>query len=376
MTGGRPLAWFLLPRKRSSPFIAHGSRPAAGASARAPHARRAAVAACREPNRVGLAPVVACIVGALVLALAAGAALGASIPLGVRGIALNAADSSVNRVGRLHYLGGLALRSEADAFGGLSGLSVTADGRLAAVTDRGHRFTARIVRDAAGRLVDLVEGSLAPLADTQGRPLAGHWRDAEALERLPGGDWLVSFERNHRVWRYAAGSGGPDGPARPFPTPDPLANAPLNGGLEALAPLPDGRVLMLAEDLRRPDGAHAGWLVGDGTRPFGYRPAPDFKPTDAALLPGGDLLVLTRYFSLIGGLKARLERVPAGALAADAVVRGVLVAHIAPPLTVDNFEGVAVARDADGGTLVYLLSDDNFNAFQRTLLLLFRLDAE
>ena len=315
-----------------------------------------------------------CVAGTL--ALASGAALGASIPLSVRGVALDAADESVNRVGRLHYLGGLELRSKADSFGGLSGLSVTADGRLAAVTDRGHRFTARIVRDAAGRLVDLVEGSLAPLADTQGRPLTGHWRDAEALERLPGGDWLVSFEGRHRVWRYAAGSGGPDGPARPFPTPDALARVPLNGGLEALAPLPDGRVLMLAEDLTRGDGAHAGWLVGDETRSFGYRPAPDFKPTDAALLPDGDLLVLTRFFSLIGGFKARLERVSAGTLAAGAVLRGTLVAHIAPPLTADNFEGVAVARDADGGTLVYLLSDDNFNAFQRTLLLLFRLDAE
>ena len=36
----------------------------------------------------------------------------------------------------------------------------------------------------------------------------GEWRDAEALERLPGGDWLVSFEQRHRVWRYAAETGG------------------------------------------------------------------------------------------------------------------------------------------------------------------------
>ena len=86
--------------------------------------------------------------------------------------------------------------------------------------------------------------------------------------------------------------------------------------------------------------------------------------------------MLTRFFSLIGGVKARLERVSAATLAAGAELRGALLAHIAPPLTVDNFEGVAALRDADGGTLVYLLSDDNFNAFQRTLLLLFRLDAE
>ena len=56
-------------------------------------------------------------------------------------------------------------------FGGISGLSVTADGRLTAVTDRGHWFTARIVRDRTGRLIDLADGELGPLLDAEGRPL-------------------------------------------------------------------------------------------------------------------------------------------------------------------------------------------------------------
>jgi hypothetical protein len=51
------------------------------------------------------------------------------------------------------------------------------------------------------------------------------------------------------------------------------------------------------------------------------------------------------------------------------------VARFAPPVQVDNFEGVAVRRDADGRTLVYIVSDDNFNALQRTLLLMFALAA-
>ena len=49
------------------------------------------------------------------------------------------------------------------------------------------------------------------------------------------------------------------------------------------------------------------------------------------------------------------------------------MARFERPLTVDNFEGVAAVQDDDGATLVYILSDDNFNFFQRTLLLLFRL---
>ena len=281
----------------------------------------------------------------------------------------------MQNVGRLHYLGGLDLRSDEPAFGGLSGLSVTADGRLTAVTDRGHWFTARIVRNRNGRLADLTDAALGPLLDTKGRPVAGEWRDAEALERLPGGDWLVSFEGRHRVWRYAAEIGGLQGHPAPFPTPKGIAAAPLNGGLETLTPLPDGRIMMLAESLRRTGGSRAGWLVGDRKIDvFGYRTARDFKPTDAALLPNGDVLVLTRYFKLLGGFKARLERVPAAAIEAGAVLKGELLARFAPPLTVDNFEGVAVTRDTDGATLVYILSDDNFNFLQRTLLLLFRLD--
>ncbi len=309
------------------------------------------------------------------LALPSDAAPGASIPLAASPVALDPTDSAVRRVGSLEFLGGLDLTSSERAFGGLSGLSVTAGGRLSAVTDRGHWFQARIVRDGAGRLVDLVEGELAPLRDAEGAPVQGDWRDAEALERLSGGDWLVSFERRHRVWRYALETGGLHGRAVPFPTPEAVEHASANGGLEALTLVTGGRILMLAQSLRRDDGALAGWLIGDdGIETLGYRPARKFKPTDAALLPNGDVLVLSRWYSAIGGVKARLERIPAAAIRAGAVLRGALVARFAPPVTVDNFEGVAVVSGEDGGTLVYVLSDDNFNLFQRTLLLLFRLE--
>ena len=318
------------------------------------------------------AGVAAVIVGAI--ALTSGAAIANPISLTTKYVALDPTDRTVQRVGRLHYLGGLDLRSDEPAFGGFSGLSVTADGRLTAVTDRGHWLTARIVRDRTGRLVDLADAALGPLLDTKGRPVTGEWRDAEALESLPNGDWLVGFEQRHRVWRYKAETRGLQGRPAPFPTPKGIAAAPLNGGLEALTPLPDGRILMLAESLRRAGGSRAGWLVGRDVQPLGYRTARDFKPTDAALLPNGDVLVLSRYFKLLGGFKARLERIPADAIEAGTVLKGELLARLAPPLTVDNFEGLAVAPDADGGALVYILSDDNFHFLQRTLLLLFRLD--
>ncbi len=42
-------------------------------------------------------------------------------------------------------------------------------------------------------------------------------------------------------------------------------------------------------------------------------------------------------------------------------------------MSVDNLEGVAARRAKTGETLLYLVSDDNFRATQRTLLLVFAL---
>jgi hypothetical protein len=44
----------------------------------------------------------------------------------------------------------------------------------------------------------------------------------------------------------------------------------------------------------------------------------------------------------------------------------------AAPLA-ENFEGVAARRDAAGRTMIYMVSDDNFNFLQRTLLVMFEL---
>jgi hypothetical protein len=53
---------------------------------------------------------------------------------------------------------------------------------------------------------------------------------------------------------------------------------------------------------------------------------------------------------------------------------GRLVAEFAPPLLLDNYEGIAAVRDRSGEVHVYLASDDNFDrAQQRTLLLEFAL---
>jgi hypothetical protein len=49
------------------------------------------------------------------------------------------------------------------------------------------------------------------------------------------------------------------------------------------------------------------------------------------------------------------------------------IARLERPLTIDNFEGIAARRGPAGETWIYLVSDDNYQVLQRTLLMKFEL---
>ncbi|MBX9751043.1 MAG: esterase-like activity of phytase family protein, partial [Roseococcus sp.] len=272
-------------------------------------------------------------------------------------------------------LGGLVLNTAAWGFGGLSGLHLAPDLSVTAVSDLGRWWRSSLVL-AEGRLAGLGEVRHGPLRDASGAPLRrGASGDAESLIRLPQGDWLVGFERQHRVLRYRDLS-GPGVPVEPLPG---LIEAPGNGGLEGLALLPDDRLLGLAEQLPGPAGpeSRAAWFGTPRSgritwRATSYLPAPGLDPTDVAALPDGGLLVLERRFSLLGGFGARLVHVPAAVVQAAAPLAGQPWLDLPPDAPAENWEGVAVTRHA-GRTLVALLSDDNQSPWQQTLLLLYAL---
>ena len=123
-----------------------------------------------------------------------------------------------------------------------------------------------------------------------------------------------------------------------------------------------------------PEGRAAFLWDGKSWAELSYRTESGFKPTAAALLPDGAVLVLERRFSLIGGLAIRLVRLETDTIGPGTIVQGKALARFSPPLAIDNMEAMAVRRGSKGETLIYLLSDDNFNPLQRTLLLRFELD--
>lgn len=299
------------------------------------------------------------------------------VTLLAQGVRLSATDPGIEHVGALKLMGGLWLQSEDKGFGGLSGFVVSeSEGslRMIGVTDQGEKLTARLVLEN-GRLIGLDQGVLQPLIDEAGAPIAGKsLGDAEALARLPDGRILVGFERRHRIWAY-----GPDltGPARVFNTPEALSKAPANGGLESIASFPDGRVLAITERLDKGDGNIAAFLwSGNAWALLSWKPsATGFAPVDATVAPNGDLLVLERYFTATtpARLSSRVLRVPGEAVRAGAILSGEVLAELTSPLVSENFEGISAIRNAAGAIQIGITSDNNFNSFQRTLLLWFEL---
>ncbi len=267
-----------------------------------------------------------------------------------------AAQLGAARVLSIHHLRG------GRDFGGLSGLSLDGD-RVTAISDRGQVARFRMTTDHTGRPLAFADLEMAPLGGLGG---GKEDSDAEEILRLPQG-WLVSFERRHRLLSY--GDALSDRPQVLDP-PGGLAEQPENGGVEAMARLQDGRLLLLSEDGVDPQGRGLAWVGGPGGwHALSYVRSGPFQPTAAAQIPGGDLLVLERSFSLLTGSASRLVRVSEAQVRPGAEMRGQVVYTLAPPLLVDNYEGLAVRRRADGRAVAYVLSDDNFNPLQSTLMM-------
>jgi hypothetical protein len=290
-----------------------------------------------------------------------------------RPIILDIDNPDRENVGALEWRGGVEILSEDKNFGGLSGLYIGPDGQhLSAVSDHGHWFNASL-RYRDGILVGIDKHSLSRMIGKNGKALKKSKRDAESLATLDGKTMLVSFERRHRIARYSTKKTAPVLLAKPLGYAD-LAN---NGGVEAITYLCDGRLLAIAEKNKTRDPHVQGWIMsGDEQASFTYKTTAGFRPTGAATLPNCDIIIVERSFSFIDGIAVRVTLVKPTNFHAGATVNATEIARFDGSVSVDNFEGISARKSKTGETLIYLISDDNYNPLQRTLLMMFALKSQ
>jgi len=289
------------------------------------------------------------------------------------------------RDGQLIYRGGLELTSSDNRFGGLSDISVSADGeRILAVSDEAFWFRARLSYDPVGNLTGVHDAEIAPMLNLTGAAMQEKEGDAEGLAaEVPGEPWgavLVSFERDHRVWRYDLAHGLSAEP-EPVPMGSWIQGLLSNEGLEGIALLPHDTLLALSEHTLDDDGnimaglePYPATVAHGGYGQLSVRPHGSFSVTSAAPDGDGGVFILERRFSLLGGLGMELRHVAPAELRPGAVIEGIVIANLAAgDANIDNMEGLAVRHGAHGETYLYVISDDNYNALQRTVLLMFEL---
>jgi hypothetical protein len=288
-------------------------------------------------------------------------------------------DRTRVQFGQLRFRSGLVLTSPYSRFGGLSSLRLDVSGeRFVTASDRGRWFTGRIVyrgKEMAG----LADVETAPMLGGDGRTLTSHrWFDTESMAR--DGNWIyVGIERVNRIVRFDFGRQGLRARAETVLAPADIRKLPYNSGLEALVAVPKGlplagTLVAISERGLDGDGNIKAYLIG-GPSPgtFAVRRTDSYDVSDAALLPGGDLLLLERKFALLGGIGIRIRRIALAAIAPGAIVDGPSIFDADLGQEIDNFEGLDVHVTPEGDTVLTLVSDDNFSAIQRTLLVQFTL---
>ena len=240
--------------------------------------------------------------------------------------------------------------------GGLSGLEWHREtNTLIALSDRGDLY--RMPTQADQVMVQI------------GRiKLPRRLNDPEALRRGPGDRWIVSFEQGGGIaWYEGDAEGLLMRPARVL-RPQAIKALPQNAGIEALAVLDFGRLLVISEggsgDMRK------AWVIDDAELDAREYPVSDgFEPVDAAELPNGDLLVLERRFNgfLPPFFSARIAYIAAATLDTDQPIAAETRISLKGIIASDNWEGLAIAED-QGRMVIWLVSDDNQKWPQNTLL--------
>jgi hypothetical protein len=260
------------------------------------------------------------------------------------------------------FIGAIDLQHDDPRVGGLSGLTVSADGKtFTAISDRGSFVTGALIRE--GRAISEVRitqiSTMKKPAHLQdNRPKM----DTEGLAIDPNGRIAVSLEGPAEVWIFDA----PDAIPHVLPSHPDFANMPDNGALEALAITSDGALLTIAEEgvagttstkIYRYNGEN--WTVLSEIDAW-----KNSLPVAADIGPDGKLYLLHREFSVLSGFRSSLSRY---SITSSGFGPSEHLWH-SKPREHGNLEGLSVWRDAMGDLRFTMVSDDNFHALFRSEL--------
>ncbi|SEP97328.1 hypothetical protein SAMN05216548_10278 [Faunimonas pinastri] len=320
----------------------------------------------------------ALLLGAAFLSPLAGRASADPVEITARRIEHFGIAGLTERFGRLTFLGGLDLVGHDRRFGGWSGIAVSDDGAgVLMISDNGYYLTGTMEHEA-GRLTGFGHADMGTLFP--GGPESKQNSDAEdvALDPKRPGCGLISLERRSTpLLSFCMKNGRTDG-FKPVPVPPDVLKLRFNRSLESVAYAPPtspaaGRVVIIGESpFTREGKTMRGWILGSGS--FEIVRHDDYDISSARFMPNGDLMLLERRFTPATGIRMRLVLIPGETIKPGATVDGEMLLDVGMATQIDNMEGLDIHRLPDGRTVVTLVSDDNTNILERTLLLQFRLD--
>jgi hypothetical protein len=307
-----------------------------------------------------------------------------AIEISAKPFTFDRSDVARRDFGRLEWSGGLILSGKSEFFGGYSDIAIGADDdTMLMISDSGSWLSAKLaLKD--GQLTGISDARIGPLPQKDGKPLKSPGdRDAESLAPLGQGGiegrYLIGFEVRHRIDEYVFEKGSFRGPVGNRALPPELRGMRRNFGLEGMTVMRGGEhkgaVVAFAERKLDRRNDHTGALMkGNKSYPRFLKRTGEFNVTALQSLSDGSLLVLERSFIRASlKLDTKLRLIKAADIKPGARLDGEVLLEAGSNFMIDNFEGMAVTETKTGEVFITLLSDDNFNFFQNTLLARFKL---